>query len=81
LSKFQFNKQITIVEYTNIFQEITNEGSTIKGERLATKKHNKIVYVFDGFLSDKKWVKEMRFIVDSKDKRYKMYNRNHSRFD
>lgn len=54
LGKIEFNNQITIIEHTNIFQEIKNGNKKIKGEWVGTNLGNKNVYVFDGFLSDTK---------------------------
>ncbi len=54
LGKFEFNQKVIISEHTKVFQDIKNEGKTINGEWVGINLNNKIVYVFGGFLSDKK---------------------------
>jgi len=56
IGKFEFGEQLEIIEKTNIFQNILDEGKQIKGEWLGvvTKNQPDIKYVFDGFLANKK---------------------------
>lgn len=47
LGRFELNSRISVVEHTNIFQEIKDENETIKGEWVGVKlDENKVVYVF-----------------------------------
>lgn len=53
LGKFDFKSKVSIIEHTNTFQKITDGNKTIEGEWVGVKSNNnKIVYVFNGFLSN-----------------------------
>ena len=52
LGKFELNSKLNVIEHTFVFQEIRDENKIIKGEWVGVKlDKNKVVYVFDGFLS------------------------------
>ncbi len=52
IGKFDYGKQIEIVERTNQKMTITDNGITVSGEWVGvlTEMNEKVVYVFDGFL-------------------------------
>ena len=52
LDKFPLNTRLKILENTEIFDQIEDEGKKIKGEWLGVDKDNDTVYVFSTFLSD-----------------------------
>jgi len=51
LGSFKPNDKVTIVDHSNVFTEITDEGKQIKGEWVGVLKDGDVVYVFDAFLS------------------------------
>lgn len=51
LGKFPLNAKLKVIEYTNIFEEITDEGKRLKGEWVGVEKEQDTVYVFNEFLS------------------------------
>jgi len=53
LGNFGFGSKLKILEKTGVFQEIKNDGKPLKGEWVKIANNNTVVYVFDGFLSNK----------------------------
>jgi len=51
LGKFPLNTVLKVIEHTDISEEITDDGKTIKGEWLGIEQEKDTVYVFSGFLS------------------------------
>lgn len=88
LGKLEFNRKISVIEYTNILQEIKNGDKTIRGEWVGVKlDKNKVVYVFNGFLADtnqeysyklsEKYLENGIWVLkDFKEKLYKVNNWN-----
>ncbi len=76
LGKLPLNTKVTIIERTGIFQEIIGEEKPIKGEWVGVLFRNlsKRVYVFDAFLSEKKYVKPLT-IFDFQS--YQVKNKNY----
>ncbi len=56
LGKFEHNQKITIVERTEVFSEITDDGDKVKGEWVGISLEKDTVYVFDGYLAAAKVV-------------------------
>lgn len=54
IGKFKNNTEVTVIEFTGVTQEITDEGKKITGEWVGVKLKNKTVYVFDAFLKEPK---------------------------
>ncbi|ADV49011.1 hypothetical protein Celal_1710 [Cellulophaga algicola DSM 14237] len=55
LGKFELNSKLNVIEHTAIFQEIKDKDKIVKGEWVGVKlDKNRVVYVFDGFLSTTK---------------------------
>lgn len=52
IGKFPLNSRLDIIEYTGIKDVIIDGGDSIRGEWVGVKYNDKIVYVFDGFLSE-----------------------------
>jgi len=63
IGKLEFGKEVGIVENTNVFEKIIDEGKEIEGEwvGIVTKNKLDVTYVFDGFLATKK---EFKLIDD-----------------
>lgn len=53
LGKFLMNYKLKVIERTNLFEAITDEEKTVKGEWVGIEKGTDTVYVFDAFLSPK----------------------------
>lgn len=60
LGKFLLNTELKVIEHTNISDEITDDGKTIKGEWLGIEQEKDTVYVFDGFLSSSLTYSELK---------------------
>ena len=54
LGTFDFNEKINVTSHTSIFEEIRNGNKITKGEWVGVHLGNKVVYIFNGYLSDTK---------------------------
>ncbi len=52
IGKFKNNTEVTVIAFTGVTQEITDDGKKITGEWVGVKLKNKTVYVFDAFLKE-----------------------------
>ena len=52
ISKFKYKTEVTIVEKTGVTEEIKDGNDLITGEWVGIQHNDKVVYVFDGFLSE-----------------------------
>jgi len=59
LGKFSYNKQLHIIEYTNIIKEFYDDGKLIKGQWVKVLDNKKILYVFDAYLTNWKDVSQL----------------------
>jgi len=59
LGKLPLNTKVNIVECTNVYNTIIDEGEPIGGEWVGIKKDAKTVYIFDAFLSTKKYIPKL----------------------
>lgn len=51
LGKFDVNTRLKIIEKTDVFEEIVDDGKVLKGEWLGVKNGEDTVYIFSAFLS------------------------------
>lgn len=54
ISKFKYNAEVIVVEKTGIIEKITDNGQQVTGEWVGVKHNDKVVYVFDAFLTKSK---------------------------
>ncbi|WP_165749754.1 right-handed parallel beta-helix repeat-containing protein [Cellulophaga sp. Z1A5H] len=51
VGKFPINTKVTVIKYTKVFDEITDDGKVLKGEWVGIQQKTDTVYVFNSFLS------------------------------